>query len=155
MINNYRNISLTSNAVFYSLLLDKDTQYYLQKFQLPTINLNGQDIQHSSGTLTLNGEVQKFGDLNISVLIDENLKIYKNIINSFNSTNKVGTSYSAINEANSWIQIYDNNNNYIMKVEFYNSKIDGIGTLEWSSTENNVLTLEITIKLDYMKIINN
>ncbi|AVR55804.1 tail completion and sheath stabilizer protein [Campylobacter phage vB_Cj_QDYZ] len=150
---NFRNIALNSNIVFRTLLFSDDTQYYCQKVKLPRISLEGQKVGHSTGTLTLGGEVAKFDSITLTLLVDENLEVWKNFVNLINKYNKISTNTGCGIEATSWLEIHDSKNKYLFKVEFYKSKLDEVGELEYSTTDNNIITLDITLNFDYMKII--
>ena len=88
----------------------------------------------------------------ITLLVDEKFELYKKLFNLVNKYNKVGTSAGCGKIADSWIELYDSKNNYICRILFHNSKLESVGEINYSNTDNQVVTVDVTLKFDYMEI---
>lgn len=155
---NFRNFGLNSNTVLRTMLFSDDTKenqdafYYVTSFTLPSIDLEGQEIRTGIGKLTLPGEVALFNSVTITLLMDEKFDLYKKLFTLLNKYNRVGTNVGCGRIAESWIELYDSKNNYICRLLFHNSKLDQIGEINYSNTDNQVNTINIVLKFDYMEI---
>lgn len=152
MTSNVRNLGLSSNIVFHSKLFSKEVEYYCQTLSIPEVRLDGQDITTMSGILALGGEVAKFGSVTLGILVDENLKTWREFFRLINEYNKISTNTGEPVIADSWVEIYDSKNKYLFRIIFKNSIIDSIGQLDYTANENNNLVLNVTLKFDYMEI---
>jgi hypothetical protein len=94
-----------------------------------------------------------FDDLNLDIIIDEELKTWKEIVNNMFKMREQYSGTGELVEGDSWLEIQDDNTHRILKLEFKDCMIESIGDLEYNSTsEDEIMTLPVTIKYDYYEI---
>jgi len=132
----------------------------LLPFFVTTINIPGitTDIQTIGGrggaAANFSPANLTFNNLSIEVLVDEDYKIFEEIISSVH-INVENDSFEN-KYFDFWMELNNDMGKKVMKIEFYNCLIDSIGDLSLAtnddSTEN---TFSVEIKFDYYKIIND
>lgn len=148
-----KNFALDTSIYFGSPLLDQDVIYNVQNVTLPGLTFNHQQIGTKFGTfLNSTADSVEFNDLQISILLDDNFISWTKLINIALNMVSVDKGFAA-KEEDSYIMITNAMGNEVTRINFYNSKIMSIGDLNYSSAnENEILSLDITIKYDYFKI---
>lgn len=152
MINN-RNLALDSNILFGSTLLNVDEYYFVQTTDLPGININHQQENTKVGRILLQGDIAEYNPIEISFILDEDLNIWKKIINIIQSYHVPGTNTCNVITGTSWLEIRDNRNNYLFKIILHNSYIRTVNNIEYSTNkENDNVVLRVTLEYDYFTI---
>lgn len=151
--NNIRDNSLSSNVLFYSTLLGENTLYAIQQTELPSINIEHPLMNTKVGIINMQGDVVEYQPINITFIIDSKLERWKEIIGVFQKYHKQGTNQCEVLSGTCWVEVRDNNNNYLFRVVLHNSYFKTVGALRYSSIEDDdVLSLEVTIVYDYFTI---
>jgi len=150
-MSNTRNFTHNSNFTFNTNLFGETTTYAIQGVNLPGISFNHIGSGKSSENLYLQGDTLTFGVLNITLIIDENLVIWKDLINKIFTMREHGIGDEL--EEMSWLEVQDDNSNKILKVMFYDCKIESVSDLSFtSSNEDEVITLDVSLVYDYYEI---
>ena len=151
--DNIRDNSLTSNVLFYSTLLGEKTLYAVQQTELPSIDIEHPRLTTKVGIINNQGDVAEYQPITITFIIDSKLERWKEIIGVFQKYHKQGTNQCSVFSGTSWIEVRDNNNNYLFRVTLHESYFKTVGALRYASNEDDeVLSLEVTIVYDYFTI---
>jgi len=153
---NKRNFTHNSNFVFASNLFeDKEVEYFLQEVNLPGINFNHITTSVSAVPLVLQGDTPQYNDLMLSFILDEELILWKEIFKKLTLMRNPENSYGDNDEKWGNLIIQDDNSKEILKLEFHNLRIESVGDLEFNSnSEDEELTLSVTVKYDYFIILD-
>ena len=148
-----RNFSHTSNFFFGSNLFGEETLYAIQSCNLPGLSFTHIMTATRGVSAYIQGDTITYTDLNIEIIVDEELKTWKDIVGSMQKMRDPVTSSGELIEKISWLEIHDDNSKLILKLYFQGSKIESIGDLQYLSTgEDEILILPCTIKYDYYTI---
>lgn len=148
-IKNNRNLATSTNMIFGSTLFDNE-EYYIRDVNLPgmTFSLpNGYTSPSAFNTsLNLEPDTIDYNPLNVNFLVDEDLQIWKTIINKAKMAS-VGLLNDIENDkSTSWIIIKDNNGNTRMKIVYKDCVISDISDMSYSSGSNDEeLTFSVTL----------
>lgn len=151
---NTRNNAFNSNILFGSTIFSKDTIYQVQDTELPGIEVNHVQENTRVGHINIQGSTSKYNPIKLTVLVDEDLKVWKELIGVMQKYHIPGTNECEPLVGDSWIEFRDNRNNYMFKVELKNCYISSVSNLSYSTTSNNEsLSLDIELIYDYFEII--
>lgn len=151
--DNIRDNSLSSNVLFYSTLLGEKTLYSVQQTELPSVDMEHPRMNTRSGVINVQGDIVEYQPITITFIIDSKLERWKEIMSVMQRYHIAGTNTCESVTGTSWVEIRDNNNNYLFKVVLHESYFKNIGALRYSSAEDDeVLSLEVTIVYDYFTI---
>jgi hypothetical protein len=146
-----RNFTHNSNFFFQTNLFNKDeTSYAVQECNLPGLSFSHIQISKRSVFGNEQGDTISYNDLNISLIIDEDLVVWKDIITSMqNMRNPVTTEGEEYMKYGHLI-IQDDNTNQIIKLEFIDMIIESIDDMTFNTnSEDEIITCTVTIKYDY------
>ena len=125
-----------------------------QDFSIPGINFNHPQVfNHSSAPVNFVADNITFNSLTCEVLIDENYKVYfevmKKIFDQFNPTN--GTFAT---QEFDWFTILTNNKgNDIFKIDYYNCRFESVSDVTLTTQgDESFSIMSIGIKYDYFLI---
>lgn len=158
MVNtkNYRNYAQTSNIQIVTRLFeDEDVTYYIQSLNIPSIATNIIQLNTQFGQLQVLNDVNTYEHLDLKLIIDEDLEVYKALLKYCQKRHKPGTMYNAEPEYKDiYLIIYNNNNKELLKLVFKNCYLDSIGALDYAFNDDNseVVTSAI-IKYNYFELI--
>lgn len=148
-----RNFSHTSNFFFGSTLLGEETLYRVQSCNLPGVSFSHIQTSKSSVIGWIQGDTIQYNDITLDIILDEGLKTWKEIINKIIKMRDPETSDGSNLEAESWLEIHDDNSNIVLKLILNGSRIDSISDVIFSTiTEDEVLVMPLTIKYDYFTV---
>jgi len=148
-----RNFSHISNFIFGTNMLGEETQYNIQGCNLPGVSISHIKTNKNSQSLFLQGDTIEYNPLEIELILDEGLETWKDIMSKFEHMREQQEGTGEILQSGSWLLIQDDNSNNILKINFYNTIINSIGDLKFSTTsEDNNITLSISISYDYYTI---
>ena len=150
-----RNFSHNSNFFFQTnLFSEEETSYAIQEVNLPGVSFS--HIQASARSVMGNfqGDTLTFNDLTLNLIIDEDLVVWKEIMNKMLTMRNPENELGELVEKYSYLEIHDDNSNQILKLEFKDCMIESIDDLAYNTTsEDEIITCSITIKYDYFVII--
>jgi hypothetical protein len=150
---NVRNNSLSSNILFYTTLLGEETIYSVQATELPGINISHPEIATRVGMMYQQGSVVSYNPINIRLIIDHSLKGWKDIMSLIQKYHIPNSNTNECLTGTSWLEISDNNNNYLFKIVLHNSLIRTVNNVQYSSAEDDdVVILDAEIVYDYFTI---
>jgi len=153
-MRNLRNFSTTSNYQFGTSLFGTETTYAIQSVNLPGISFTHPEVSSGSVLGHIQGDTAQYNELELNFIIDENLEVWKEIINGMIKMRNTEGLGQQVN-CNSFLKILDSNNKEILHLDFTNTLISVISDVEYSSTEEDeIITLPVTITYDYYNIKN-
>jgi hypothetical protein len=150
-----RNFTHNSNFFFSSnLFSEEETSYAIQECPLPGLSFSHIQTSARSVLGNLQGDTLTYNDLIINFIIDEELIVWKEIVNKMllmrNPENNLGEQI----EKYSYLEIHDDNSNVVLKLEFVGCMIESIDDLSYNTTsQDEIITCSITIKYDYYNIV--
>lgn len=151
---NTRNYSQKTNYMCGSNTMDL-LPFYVTTLNLPGITTNVQELSGRQGAITnLTPATMSFNSLSLEVLLDEDFKIYRDIIKNIKIDVKTGTFESAYFDF--WTSFTDDMGKVIMKVEYHDCIIESLGELSFATNDDTTeQTFSIDIKFDYFEIVDN
>ena len=146
-----RNFTHNSNFFFQTNLFNKDeTSYAVQECNLPGLNFSHIQISKRSVFANEQGDTISYNDLNISLIIDEDLVVWKDIITSMQNMRNPVTTKGEEYMKYGYLIIQDDNTNQIIKLEFIDMIIESIDDMTFNTnSEDEIITCTVTIKYDY------
>ena len=154
---NLRNFAHSSNFYFQTNLFDRDESIYaVQECNLPGLNFSHIITSKRSALGNIQGDTITFNDLNLSLIIDENLEVWKEIISKMLIMRNPDTTEGENYERYGYLIIQDDNTNEILKLEFVNMMIETIDDLSFNTnSEDEIITCSIVLKYDYYNLISS
>lgn len=153
---NYNNLAQKTNYIAGS---DKFEQlpFYLTNVNIPGINFSHPAIGgRGSAKLNVGGDTLTYNTLSFEMLIDEDFTIYTEFMNKVIENISVENATFADNTFDFWIQINNNKGNKIMKMEFFNCRVESIGDIQLDTQDDMTEHLmNVEIKYDYFEVVNN
>jgi hypothetical protein len=146
-----RNFTHNSNFFFQTNLFNKDeTSYAVQECNLPGLSFSHIQISKRSAFANEQGDTISYNDLNISLIIDEDLVVWKDIITSMQNMRNPVTTEGEEYMKYGYLIIQDDNTNQIIKLEFIDMIIESIDDMTFNTnSEDEIITCTVTIKYDY------
>ena len=148
-MGNRRNFTHNSNFFFQTNLFGEDFTYNIQECNLPGMNFSHIQTSKSSVFGNIEGDTITYNDLIVNIIIDEELKIWKEIVNVMQTMRNPITSKGELIERYGFLIIQDDNTNEILKLEFSNMMVETIDDLSYNTnSEDDIITCSVTIKYD-------
>lgn len=157
-LKNYRNYAHNSNTQLVTRLFeDDDITYYIQTVKLPGVKNGGITLTTQYGQLQVLGDTNEYETLTLSLILDEDLDVYKTLLKYCQNIQVPGTiqNNDPLNKEMVLI-MYNNNNKELLKIRFKNCYLDSIGDLDYTfvSGENEELVIQCVIRYNYMEIVD-
>lgn len=150
-----RNFTHNSNFFFQTNLFnEEETSYAIQECNLPGMNFSHIQVASSAVFGNLEGDTITYNDLILSLIIDEDLVVWKEIIEKMQRMRNPLTSEGELYEKKGFLEIHDDNSNLIVKLEFTGMMIEVIDDLNYNTIEEDeIITCTVTIRYDYYTIV--
>lgn len=149
----YRNFSHTSNYFFGTTLFGEETLYSIQTCNIPGLSFNHIVTSHRSIKVNLTADTLEFGDLSVSIILDEDLEIWKDIVNTMFTIREQDEGIGVVVEKESWLEIHNDDSKTILKLWFHRCMLSSISDLDFNTTsEDEILVLNVVIKYDHYTI---
>ena len=152
---NNRNFTHSSNFIFVTNLFnDEQTSYSIQEVNLPGLSFSHIASSHRSVNLNLQGDTLNFNDLTLNLIVDEELKVWKEIVNKMTRMRDAYSSNGEKVEEMSFLEIHDDNSKLVLKLAFSGCMIESIDDLAFTTiTEDEIITCSVTLKYDYYQVV--
>ena len=148
MNTNVLNSSGRFNATMQIIGLE-DVSFNVTEFSLPSISLPIPEQVTPFINILLHSDKAIFDDLNITYIVDEQLKNWLSLYNT-----AIGHSYpinyenrcniAMPHDTDVYIHIYNSRNRNIFSVKFYNVILSNVGELSFTTTDNSSAGLTMT-----------
>lgn len=149
---NTRNYSQKTNYMCGSNTMEL-LPFYVTTLNIPSITTNVQEISGRQGAVVnMTPGNMTFNSLSLEVLLDEDFKIYKDVIKQIKIDVETGTFESAYFDF--WTSFTDDMGKVVMKIEYYDCLIESLGELSFATNDDTTeQVFSLDIKYDYFKII--
>ncbi|UOK16723.1 tail completion and sheath stabilizer protein [Vibrio phage phiKT1024] len=153
---NYNNFAQRTNWIAGSDKFEK-VPMYLTTVNIPGINFSHPEVGGRNSTkINLGGDTISYNNLTFDMLVDEDMMIYKELMSIVYKNVDVNNGTFKDFYFDFWIELNNNKGNHIMKLEFFNCRLESISDIildaQDSSTE---FLLSVELQYDYFEIINN
>jgi len=151
-----RNFTHNSNFTFQTNLFGDNTTYGIQEVALPGMSFSHIQIGRQSVLGNLQGDTLNYNDLSINIIMDEELKIWKEIVSTLQDKMRspdqgIGKQVEKIG----FLEIQDDNTHKVLKLEFHGMMIESIDDLSYNTnSEDDIITVGVNLKYDYYTIVN-
>jgi len=140
-----KDISSFSNNYNSNVLLFLENrpqvQFWIKSYSLPDISLDVVDVELPNNTLKLPGNTLTFGDFSVTLLVDENFIVYKEI---FDWIEQIALRTKKNNATNGSLWIFNNHMNKIVAtMDFKDLIITSIGSLDYNNFDQVSQTLSL------------
>ena len=151
---NTRNYSQKTNYKCGSETFDL-LPFYATSVTLPGVTQNLPEISGRNGApISMSPANITFNGLSVSVLLDEDYKIWIELMNKIRVNPEEGTFNNEYFDF--WIEVTNDMGHHVMKIEYYSCNIESITDLELATNDDiTEQTFTLEIKYDYFKIIQN
>lgn len=153
---NKRNYAQASNYMCGTDALDI-LPFYVQTLNIPGISFGLPEVGGRSGTMiNLASDTAQFSSLSLEILLDEDYQVFKDINGLI--TDQIDVETGTFNDLyfDFWTTVTDDMGKPVMKVEYYNCRIESVGDLSLDATnETTEITFALELKFDYYKIVSN
>lgn len=151
---NNRNFTHSSNFIFITNLFnDEQTSYAVQEVNLPGLSFSHVQASTRSSMLNLQADTLNFNDLTLNLVVDENLKVWKEIVGKLTRMRDASTTEGENIEEMSFLEVHDDNSKLVLKLEFSGCMIESIDDLSFSTiSEDEIITCSVTLKYDYYQV---
>lgn len=130
---------------------------YLKDVNIPGVNFSHPETGARFGSrMHVQSDALQFNQLSCTMIIDENLEIYKELVTRiFTSVNQTSGQFAS-REFPIWIQINNNKGHKVLTLNFVNCKIESIGDIQLTS-EDDMPSTEMTADFvyDYFELVDN
>ena len=151
---NSRNLSHSSNFLFSTSIFGTETIYNIQNCNLPGISFSHINVSKSSTKGFVQADTPDYNQLNITIILDENMEIWKSIIKSIQTMREPYESIADDVKSNAWLEIHDDNSSTVVKLEFIDARIESISDVLYTTTDDDeILTVDVTIDYDFFVVI--
>lgn len=158
---NTRNLSYNGGNYTCGFSGLDNIQYFLTGFNIPSLDFSQPEVYNRGARAFLNADSINFGSLNLSLMIDEDFTVYLELMDRLvYSVYDVETGNISGNHSNDmivWVQLNNLKGNKLpFKIEFYGCKLESMGEVQLNTlSEDEIQTLDVTLKFDYFKIIRD
>lgn len=152
---NKRNYSQRSNYLCGTNVLNL-LPFYAQTINIPGLNFSLPEIGGRNGArISLSSDGVVFNTLSIDMIMDEDYQLYKDINKIIFDHLNVETGTFVEFTFDFWCEVTDDLGKSVMKIEYYNCRIESIGDLSLDTMDDSTEhTMNMEIKFDYFKLID-
>lgn len=151
-MSNYNNFAQRTNWIAGSDKFEKVPMY------LTTVNIPGITFSHpevggrNSAKIHLSGDTISYNTLTFDMIVDEDLEIYRELMKVVNKNINVEEGTFRDFYFDFWIELNNNKGNHIMKLEFFNCRLESIADIILDSQdESTEFLLSVELSFDYYK----
>lgn len=126
------------------------TGFYIQRCGLPGISFSHPEAGgRTSNKFSVVSDTAVFGELSMDILVDENLLVYNELMQTVMKQTNTQTGNFNQKEFEFWIVLTDSFGKTLIKWNFYGCKIESIGDIDFDYTdESTEYLMSISIKYD-------
>lgn len=153
-MTNIRNFQRDTQVEFGTLLFDEEVTFNIQNVTLPGITTSNPEMYNKSVKMFNQGDSYEFEEITLTFIADEDMEVWKSIMNNMFKHIELPSGNFELNPADSWITINSSAGEQILKLYLHNCSINSVGSLSYSTTtDDEVLTFDVTINYDYFDIV--
>ena len=145
---NAKNFNHSSNIYFGCDLFSRDFIANVQRVNLPGISFNNISMDKMATHFFKQGCTPVYSTLSLDLIIDENLNIWKEMVNKLQTMTSVGVGDLTMTEFTSFIHIFNEKDKSILKIDFIDCILNSLGDIQFESTGDDT-ELVTTLTIDY------
>lgn len=155
-MDNYHNFAQSTNWMGGSDSFEH-VPFYLTSVNIPGISLGHPEIGGRASTImNVPADVVNYNTLTFEMLIDEDFKIFKEMMGIVQKGINVQSGNFGTFSFDFWVELTNSKGNKIMKLDFSNCRIAGIGDIVLDTqAETTEYTMSVEIIFDYYEIEDN
>lgn len=132
-----------------------EEELYIQNVTLPGINFSTPEIGGRSGAKNLiGGDSFLYNTINIDIILDENLDIYKSLYKKMFKAIDIENGTFEPEDFDFWIEIAGPDGQPVLKTEYYGCKIESISDVDYVAAQDEEIVMSLTIRFEYFEIID-
>ena len=153
MTQNTNNLAQPTNFICGSEALNF-TSTYCTSVNIPGISLNHNFLTNKSGSaLNITGDNIMFNACSLSLLVDEDFRVYFELMNALLLNINPTNSTFATKEFDFFINVMNSKGNNLFKITLVNARISTIGDIQLDSTNTETeIVLNVDILFDYFEL---
>ena len=147
---NYNNLAQLTNFIGGSSAFE-NVPFYITSLNIPGLNLSHSPTGGRGGTsIVIPGNTVEYSPLSITMLIDEDFEIYRELMSIIRKNINVENSTYQDFYFDFFIQINNNKGNRLMKMDLRNCRLESISDIELNTQDDATeYSLNITLLYDY------
>jgi hypothetical protein len=129
----------------------KIVPFYLQTISVPGISFSHPELGGRLGSkFALNADSITYGDLSFTIIMDEDLIVYDELLEVAKSQMDFATGVFTEKSFDFWISVTDSTGKDTMKWTFHNAKLESIADMQYDySSDETSFTVDVTLKYDH------
>lgn len=152
---NTRNFTHQSNIFFGCTLFGRDFTAFVQRVSLPGMSFSNIEMSKMAVKFYAPGDTPTYNPLSLDLLVDSELRIWREIIQNFQIMTKQGVGDNTYKDFDSFIHIFNEKDESVVKIDYKHCLLESIGDLEFdSSSEDPEITMSLTINYSYFEFDN-
>lgn len=152
---NTRNFTHQSNVFFGCTLFGRDFTAFVQRVSLPGISFSNIELSKMAVKFYTQGDTPTYEPLSLDLIVDSELKIWREIIQTFQEMTKQGVGDNSDRTFETFIHIFNERDESVIKIDYKHCILESIGNLEFDATsEDTEITLSLTINYAYFQFDN-
>ena len=148
-MNRADNINILNNTNFRLTINQQDTkflEFFCVEVNLPPVDMPAVIQNHASHHATFAGEVINYAPFNVTFLVDEEMKTYREIYDWM-----LKNQNDHIMELDATLSILSNQKTTNRLIKFYNIFPNSLGELQFSSRVDKPDTIECSVDFDFTR----
>ena len=152
---NTRNFTHQSNVFFGCTLFGRDFTAFVQRVSLPGISFSNIELSKMAVKFYAQADTPTYEPLSVDLIVDSELKIWREIIQTFQEMTKQGVGDNNDRTFETFIHIFNERDESVIKIDYKHCILESIGNLEFDATsEDTAITLSLTINYAYFQFDN-
>lgn len=153
VLQNINNLAQKTNFILGTSKLPNSI-LHVQSLNIPSVSVSHiKTIGGRFGTpLAIGADSAEYSEINLEVLLDEDLNIFRELINLMQSQVQPGTGVFEDTYWDFWLQVNNNKGNQLFRIDFIHSRLSSISDIALDSSDDGFNTMSLSIVYDYFKI---
>ena len=156
---NQKNFSHDSNSFFMMSCFGRNITTFVQRVNLPGISLSNIELAKLGQKFYAQADTPTYNNLAVSLLLDDNLYLWREMIQFFQHMVKEGHGAMGYGEFTSTLMIFNERDRNIFNINFYNCLVNSIADVSYDFTsDDQILVTDLDISysyFDFKKILNS
>ncbi len=145
---NLKNFLHNSSVYFMMNIFGRELSYNVQRVNLPGISFSNIELSKTAQRFYKQGDTPSYNTLSVDIIIDENLKIWKELVQTIQMMTIEGNGDMNLTEFTSYLNIYDEKDQGVLKLSFIDCVIQSISDVEFETSGDDT-ELVVSLTIDY------
>lgn len=130
-----------------------DDVLYAQNITVPGLNFTVPEASSRGGSRVIfGGDSVLYDTIVIDLILDSKLQIYKNLITEVHKYINPNNGTFSGKSFTCWVDIADSFGKSLIKLEYFDCYLESVSGLDFTSAEDQEMTLSLTIRFDNFEI---